>query len=133
MPWETSIDRKHKKETAEEQVASRGVEPVQSTNVTIALLQQESVFLQWWVAGEQKARIGLAQRCRGSSLFETAVPIFFVLRLRGGSTKNSELPGSSVLQTAIHAFLATWLSFKIARATLFISYVRYLLEFFCRF
>ena len=63
VPWETAIDRKHKKDAAEEQVDSQGAEPVESTNVTIALLQQESIFLQWWVAGEQKSRIGLPQRC----------------------------------------------------------------------
>ena len=62
VPWETAIDRKAKKESAEERVVPVKGLPPQRTNVTIALLQQLSVWQNWWVASELKNKIGLPQR-----------------------------------------------------------------------
>ena len=63
VPWETFVDRKNKREAAEEELRPATGSPLERTNVTLVLLQQHSVYLQWWVASEQKNRIGLAQRC----------------------------------------------------------------------
>lgn len=63
VPWETAFDRKAKKESAEERVVPVKGVPAQRTNVTIALLQQLSVWQNWWVAGEARFKIGLVQRC----------------------------------------------------------------------
>jgi len=63
VPWETFVDRKSKKEAAEEELSPDCRSPLERTNVTLVLQQQYSVYLQWWVASEQKNRIGLAQRC----------------------------------------------------------------------
>lgn len=40
----------------------KGVSP-QKTNVTMALLQQLSVWQTWWVLSESRTKIGLPQRC----------------------------------------------------------------------
>ncbi|CAJ1345601.1 unnamed protein product [Effrenium voratum] len=45
VPWETAIDRKAKKESAEDKVV------------------QLSVWQNWWVASEVRSQIGLPQRC----------------------------------------------------------------------
>ena len=63
VPWETFVDRKSKKEAAEEELSPDCRSPLERTNFTLVLQQQYSVYLQWWVASEQKNRIGLAQRC----------------------------------------------------------------------
>ena len=63
VPWETFVDRKGKKEAAEEELNPDCRSPLERTNVTLVLLQQYSVYLQWWVASEQKNRMCLAQRC----------------------------------------------------------------------
>ena len=58
MPWETAVDRSKKRST-EELIA----EDPQKTNVTVLILQQVSLFRNWWAAGEEKCSIGLAGRC----------------------------------------------------------------------
>ena len=58
MPWETAVDRS-KKRSIEELIA----EDPQKTNVTVLILQQVSLFRNWWAAGEEKCSIGLAGRC----------------------------------------------------------------------
>lgn len=63
VPWETALDRKAKKESAEERVVPPKGTPSQKTNVTIALLQQLSVWQNWWVPSEARNKIGLPQRC----------------------------------------------------------------------
>ncbi|CAJ1458910.1 unnamed protein product [Effrenium voratum] len=63
VPWETAIDRKAKKESAEDKVVPVKGVPLQKTNVTFALLQQLSVWQNWWVASEVRSQIGLPQRC----------------------------------------------------------------------
>ncbi|CAJ1453396.1 unnamed protein product, partial [Effrenium voratum] len=59
----TAIDRKAKKESAEDKVVPVKGVPLQKTNVTFALLQQLSVWQNWWVASEVRSQIGLPQRC----------------------------------------------------------------------
>ncbi|CAE6960638.1 RPL15 [Symbiodinium sp. CCMP2592] len=59
VTWETVFDRKDRK-TA--QVAASKTSQCGSTNVTIALFQQLSVFRNWWAQGELRSSIGLAQR-----------------------------------------------------------------------
>lgn len=63
VPWETVFDRKSKREAAEGELRADACNPLERTNVTIVLLQQQSVYQQWWVASEHRNRIGLAQRC----------------------------------------------------------------------
>ena len=63
VPWETAIDRKARKDSAEDRVVPMKAMPPQKTNVTIALLQQLSVWHNWWVASEVRSQIGLPQRC----------------------------------------------------------------------
>ena len=58
VPWETAIDRS-KKRTGGDSV----LEDPQQTNVTVLILQQASLFSNWWAAAEQKCSIGLAGRC----------------------------------------------------------------------
>lgn len=63
MPWQTAIDRKHKKEEVQEQVIATDGSPLEKTNVTMILFQQQSVLLNWWATSEVRNKIGLPQRC----------------------------------------------------------------------
>lgn len=58
VQWETAVDR-GKRRCAEEVIAS---DPAK-TNVTVLILQQVSLFSNWWAAAEEKCSIGLAGRC----------------------------------------------------------------------
>lgn len=58
VPWETAVDR-NKKRTAGDTV----LEDPQQTNVTVCILQQASLFSNWWAAAEHKCSVGLAGRC----------------------------------------------------------------------
>ena len=55
---ETAVDRS-KKRTAGDNV----LEDPQQTNVTVVILQQASLFSNWWAAAEHKCSVGLAGRC----------------------------------------------------------------------
>ena len=58
VPWETAVDRSKKRAAPEDAM----VDPEQ-TNVTVLILQQASLFSQWWAAAEEKMSIGLVGRC----------------------------------------------------------------------
>lgn len=57
VPWDTAVDRS-KKRAGSENVAA---DPLQ-TNVSVLILQQVSLFSNWWAAAEDKCSIGLAGR-----------------------------------------------------------------------
>ena len=63
VPWQTAIDRKQKKEEVQEQVVATDSSPLEKTNVTVILFQQQSVLLNWWATSEVRNKIGLPQRC----------------------------------------------------------------------
>lgn len=52
------MDRGRKRATGE-----HGREDPEKTNVSVLILQQVSLFSNWWAAAEEKMSIGLAGRC----------------------------------------------------------------------
>lgn len=58
VPWETAVDRQ-KNRRGEGAHARAGEE---KTNVSVIILQQLSLFSNWWAQEEQKCSIGLAGR-----------------------------------------------------------------------
>jgi len=62
VAWETAIDRQARKKKKEEQVSAPTLLPDRTTNVTIALLQQVDILVEWWAAAEAKCSIGLPGR-----------------------------------------------------------------------
>ena len=58
MPWETAVDRSKKRAAGD-----FAVDDPRETNVMVLILQQVSLFSNWWACAEDRCSIGLAGRC----------------------------------------------------------------------
>ena len=57
VPWETAVDRQKRRHSAD-----GSTEDPQQTNVSVFILQQVSLFSNWWAAAEDRCSVGLTGR-----------------------------------------------------------------------
>ena len=62
VPWDTMIERRAARATKAAAPTHAEDNFIETTNVTIIVLQQVSVFTQWWAQAESRSNIGLAGR-----------------------------------------------------------------------
>lgn len=73
VPWETAVERRAYLKRVSESLGHRApVAADDTTNVVLLLLQQPSVFANWWAQSESRCSIGLAGRFLFG--FGTALP-----------------------------------------------------------